>query len=258
MEAAPMLSYPTATTREEKLTFIRDITDKLLTAYPNDILAIGAYGSLGKKQDLPYSDIEMHVITKDGRLINGHEFIYGKFKLELSCREKSDLFKRASRVDDSWAIWAGSFVDILAIHDPEGVFEELKQIPLQLSEESIKEVMREFMIWEPYETMGKIRNNMQTGNLDYLPLGAKDLVWQTAKLIGLANKKYYTTRAKTYAESLEMPSRPEGYDELAKRVMAGELQHKDEVYKLCEELWTGLNIWFQELNINYKVDKLPF
>ena len=46
------------------------------------------------------------------------------------------------------------------------------------------------MIWEPYETMGKIRNNVQSGNLNYLPLGAKDLTWQTAKLIGLANRTF--------------------------------------------------------------------
>ena len=117
---------------------------------------------------------------------------------------------------------------------------------LQVSDEAIKETMREFMIWEPYETMGKIRNNVQSGNLGYLPLGAKDLTWQTAKLIGLANRTFYNTRAKTLEESLSLKSRPSGYDELAQLVMRGQLLQIDHVYELCERLWTGLNAWYEK------------
>ncbi|MEB6548936.1 hypothetical protein MXL46_07460 [Heyndrickxia sporothermodurans] len=131
-------------------------------------------------------------------------------------------------------------------------------MPYQASDAVFKVVMREFMIWEPYETVGKLRNNFMSGNFDYLTLGAKDLVWQTAKLIGLANRKFFTTRARTFEESLLMESRPAGYDELVRKVMAGTLEDKEYIYQLCEKLWTGLNEWFAELGIEYKVQELPF
>ncbi|MGE6256709.1 kanamycin nucleotidyltransferase C-terminal domain-containing protein [Heyndrickxia sporothermodurans] len=103
-----------------------------------------------------------------------------------------------------------------------------------------------------------MRNNYRSSNLDYLSLGATDLLWQTAKLIGLAKKQFYTTRAKTFEESLQMELKPNGYKELVQQVMAGTLADKKQLYQMCENLWTGLNEWFDELGIHYKVKELPF
>lgn len=253
-----MLAYPSPTTREEKMNMIRTITDRLMQRYGEDIIAVGVYGSTAYQKEGLYSDIEMHVVTKDSVTIPGHEFIYGKFKLELSCREKSKLFERARRLDDGWSIWAESYVNVLAIHDPEGIFAELKEVPFQASEESVREMMRIFMIWEPYETMGKIRNNYENGNSSYIQLGAKDLAWQTAKLVGLANRTFYTTRARTFEESLHLKSKPDGYRELVAFLEAGDLRDKETLYMHCENLWSGLNAWFEELGIDYMTNELPF
>ncbi|MBT2570772.1 hypothetical protein J7I83_09185 [Planococcus sp. ISL-110] len=101
--------------------------------------------------------------------------------------------------------------------------------------------MKEFMVWEPYETIVKIRNNYRAGNLNYLPTGANDLLWQTAKLIALANKKYYSTRARAFEESSEMKSVPSRYKELMHAIVEGQLHGKEKIYNLCEDLWPGLN-----------------
>ncbi|MGE8204528.1 kanamycin nucleotidyltransferase C-terminal domain-containing protein [Heyndrickxia sp. NPDC080065] len=253
-----MLAYPVATTREEKYKMIEEIKDRLLAKYGEKILAIGVYGSIGQENEGPYSDIEMHVIVEDGLELNGYEFIYDKFKIEIGIEQKSELFKEAAEVDDSWAIKAGAFVHIIPFYDPTNLFLELKKQPFQASDSVFREIMREFMIWEPYETVGKIRNNYRNNNFDYITLGAKDLAWQTAKLIGLANKQFFTTRARTFEESLRMESRPKGYEELVHQMMAGTLTDKQHIYQLCENLWTGLNEWFEELGIDYKIKELPF
>ncbi len=252
-----MLHFPTPTTREEKLEMIHQIKDRFLHKHGEDIIAIGVYGSVGLGKDGPYSDIEMHVVTKNGISLKGHEFIYDKFKIEISTNQKDEIYKEASEVTDMWPIKAGSYVNILPIYDPSNIFEELKGLPFQAQDEEFRYIMKEFMIWEPYETMGKIRNNFRVANLAYVPLGAKDLTWQTAKLIGLANKQYYSTRANTYQESLQMNSKPSGYESLVNAVMEGELRDKQHVYELCENLWIGLNEWFEQLGIDYKVDELP-
>ncbi|MGN7300545.1 kanamycin nucleotidyltransferase C-terminal domain-containing protein [Ferdinandcohnia sp. SAFN-114] len=252
-----MLSFPVATTRKEKIDIINEIKERLLIVHQDNIIAIGVYGSLGLESDMPYSDIELHVITTDDISIKSHEFIYDKFKIEVSAKQKKEFFKQAIEVDDSWAIKAGVFINIMPIHDTQNLFNEIKKLPLQVSDSAIRETMKEFMIWEPYETIAKIRNNFLTRNFNYIPMGAKDLTWQTAKLIGLANRKYYSTRSKTFEESIKMESKPKGYVELAKCVMKGELSNIEYFYQLCENLWTGLNEWYDKLGIEYRVQEFP-
>lgn len=252
-----MLAYPAQTSREDKLKFVHLVKEKYLQRYQEAIMAIGVYGSLGKGTEGPFSDIEMHVITDNNTDIVEHELIFEPYKLEISVHTVDQIFAKAKRVDDMWPIRSGSYIHILALYDPQGVFAKLSQIPMQVTQEQLYDVMKVFMIWEPYETMGKLRNARLQQDWDYITLGAMDIAWKTAKLIGLANKRYFTTRVKTFAESLEMVSQPQGYRELVSCVMAGDLTNREKVYQLCENLWTGLNEWFEELGIEYKSKELP-
>lgn len=251
MEGIKILAYPYNTSREEKWRFIEQIKDRLLAKHEDIIIAIGVYGSIGQHSDGAYSDIELHVVTKDGTSIAELEIVYPPFKLEIGVTERTKWLAKLRRVDDSWAIWYGAFVHIISLYDSEGFFATVKKLELSISDEKIKTIMREFMIWEPYETMGKIRNCYNNGDLTYLSRAAYDITWQTAKLIGLANKQYYSTRAATYKESLLMPSIPSGYQALVAKVIEGDLRNKEELYHLCEDLWTGLNEWYSQLGIVY-------
>ena len=252
-----MLSYPVATTRTEKLEMINILKNRLLAVHGDKIQAIGVYGSIALGKDEPYSDIELHVITKEPLYLENPEFIYDKFKIEISLNETNAFVKKAKEIDDAWAIKAGSFIHIQPVYDPFNIFDQVKKLPFESLNKSRANVMKEFMVWEPYETIAKIRNNYRTDNLNYLPIGANDLLWQTAKLIGLANKKYYSTRARTFEESSEMKSVPSGYKELMSVIVDGQLNDKEKVYKLCEGLWTGLNKWYEEMGLDYRFKELP-
>jgi kanamycin nucleotidyltransferase len=159
-----------------------EIKNKLLVHYKESILAVGVYGSIGQGTDGPFSDIEMHVITDNHTELKGHEFVYDRFKIEISTRTKDEIFKKAMKVDDMWPIKTGSLIHVLPLYDPYKIFEDIKSLPQKVSDNEFKEVIKEFMIWEPYETMGKIRNNWENGNHSYLSMGARDLIWQTANL----------------------------------------------------------------------------
>lgn len=247
-----MLPYPAGTIRTEKLVFIDRIKNMLLNKYTEDIEAIGVYGSIAQEMDGPYSDIELHVISRDGVSIPSHELIYHPFKLEIATEQKSEWIRKASIVDDGWAIKVGSFIHIISLYDPKRLFDKTKQMALSVSDEAIEEVIKEFMVWEPYETMGKIRNSYETNNLSYLPRAVFDFSWQVAKLIGLLNKQHYSTRALTLEESIAKPIKPKGYSELAKKVISGELSDKEELYQLCENLWIGINELLEDLGIDYR------
>ncbi|MGM1049288.1 MAG: kanamycin nucleotidyltransferase C-terminal domain-containing protein [Bacillota bacterium] len=251
-----MLPFPAETSRKEKLDFINEIKNKLLEKYDEDIEAIGIYGSVAQEKEGPYSDIELHIISRDGANIPSRELICHPFKLEISTKQKSEWLDQASAVDDGWAIKMGSFIYITSLYDPNGIFNKAKEVALSVPEEVFREVIAEFMVWEPYETMGKIRNTRISNNLSYLPRAVFDFTWQIAKLIGLLNKQYYTSRSVTLEESIEKPIKPEGYVELAKKVISGELSDKEELYLLCENLWFGLNNLLEELGIEYRSDIL--
>ncbi|MDR6724541.1 kanamycin nucleotidyltransferase [Paenibacillus amylolyticus] len=251
-----MLPFPAETSRKLKFDFINEIKNKLLEKYDKDIEAISIYGSVAQGKEGPYSDIELHIISRDGVNIPTYELILHPFKLEISTKQKSEWFHQASVVDDGWALRAGSFVHITPLYDPNGVFSKAKEIALSVSDERFRGVIAEFMIWEPYETMGKIRNAKASNNLSYLPRAVFDLTWQTAKLIGLMNKQYYSSRAVTLEESIEKPIKPKGYVELATKVISGELADKEELYLLCENLWCGLNSLLEDLRIEYRSDVL--
>ena len=75
-----MLAYPVSTTRKEKLEMIHIIKERLLAAHREVILAIGAYGSIALETDGPFSDIELHVITKEASQLESLEFIYTSSK----------------------------------------------------------------------------------------------------------------------------------------------------------------------------------
>lgn len=253
-----MLDYPFFTTRTEKLEMIHVLKNRLLSVHGDKLLAIGCYGSIALGKDEPYSDIEIHVITKELIHMKTPEFVYGKFKIEISLAEKEQFLEKAKAISASWAIKAGSFIHVLPVYDPSNLFEDIKTLPFASLNTSRERVMKEFIAWEPYETIAKIRNNYRNGNLDYLPIGASDLLWQTAKLIGLANKKYYSTRARTLEESVEMASIPFGYKELMLGMVAGQMADKEKTYRLCENLWSGLNERFAEMGLDYQLTELPF
>ncbi|MFT4412863.1 kanamycin nucleotidyltransferase C-terminal domain-containing protein [Fredinandcohnia humi] len=246
-----MLTYPVPTTREEKFTIIHTLKEKLLISYGENIIAIGVYGSIGKKNEGAYSDIEMHVVTQNGFVLPDNEFIYLPFKVELDCNEKSVLIQKAKTVNEMWPIKAGSFIHIESLYDPTDFFSFLQTLPMQPTDEEFKAAIKKFMIWGPFESMGKIRNNWENGNHSYLPLGTIDFAWEIASLIGLANKQYFTTRAKTFEESLHMKVKPSGYEELVWHILEGKLEDKEKLYQICETLWTGLNNWCKELGIEY-------
>ncbi|GAK43238.1 kanamycin nucleotidyltransferase C-terminal domain-containing protein [Paenibacillus urinalis] len=55
----------------------------------------------------------------------------------------------------------------------------------------------------------------------------------------------------------DMMGRPSGYQALVTKVIEGDLRNKEEIYQLCEGLWTGLNEWYSELGIDYVSKELP-
>ena len=62
-------------------------------------------------------------------------------------------------------------------------------------------------------------------------------------MLGMVHRICYTTGAKMLEESLQLQNCPEGYAELCRMVMAGQLSDADQVAAALERCWAGIGVW---------------
>ncbi len=91
-----------------------------------------------------------------------------------------------------------------------------------------------------YEFVGKLRNVSVNGPYTYLPYLAVEFAHYGAMLVGLHNQKLFSTGSMVLPEALELPSRPEGFDNVVRMVMSGELADPSRIISACENFWNGL------------------
>lgn len=258
------LSHPPATSLEQKMSLVRTITDRLRAAFANQVVAVGLYGSLGRGEAGPYSDLELYLVldSRPPTAPERYEFVYQGFKVEVDLETRAGLLEEAAAVDDDWPIRAGAFVDVLPVYDPTGFFAELRRAALAVTPEATRAAIAQYVVDEVYETMGKLRNAWLGGaparHPSYVPLAAHDLAWQTAKLLGLAHRHYFYSRSTTLTDSLALKPLPDGYSALVALVTDGDLQDKARLYAACERLWCGLEAWLGSLGVVYLCSELPF
>lgn len=118
--------------------------------------------------------------------------------------------------------------------------------------------IHEVLVGEMYEFIGKLRNANRTGTQSYLPYLAMQFAKCGAMLIGLHNRKLYSTGARVLPESLELPERPDGYDAVANMVMSGQLSEPDRIIDACEQFWNGLVSWAAEYGYKIHSERIPF
>jgi kanamycin nucleotidyltransferase len=142
------------------------------------------------------------------------------------------------------------------LHDPENFLAQLKALAFEHANEEINECMREVIVGDMYELVGKWRNQQAAKRFDYVPAIAVKLVEECAWVMGLANRHLYSTGARMYVESLALPDRPAGYDALCHAVMRGELSDVPRVIALCEACWDSVVAWAGAKGIELVTDPL--
>lgn len=228
--------------------------------YGERILAIGVYGSVARGTDGPFSDMEMVCVLKESgpSVDDCYEWTPGPWKAEVDVRSSDVLLKKASTVDGRWPLTHGPFFCQLRLYDPDHFFAAVKEAAESPTREDFRRAIRELLVGDMYELAGKLRNADRIGPHSYLPVLAVEFAWHGAMLIGLHNRKLYTTRALVLPEALELPDRPAGFDRVAKLVMSGQLAEPAAVVSACEELWGGLVDWAAERDYVIHTVRIPF
>lgn len=244
-----MSGGPQPMARAQRLQLAFKIADQIHDHYGDDVLAIGVYGSVARGMDGPYSDIEMHCVLRGRGVDTAHEWSVGPWKAEVDVYSEDVVLGRAAEVDVDWPITHGAFAEVLALYDPTGFFSRLRVAALSQPEYVFQQTMRDVIVGELYERVGKIRNARMSQNNGCVPYLAVELAKFGACLIGLAHRHLYTSGPLIFEESLTLPGRPDGYDALCRVVMVGELTDTSGIADATDVFWAGVENWARERRI---------
>ena len=211
--------------------------------YGDQVLAIGYYGSVAKGTDGPYSDIEMQCVINGSGLENTYEWNAGPWKAEVNVQSRDVLLEEAAIIEGNWSITHGAYSHVLPVYDPDGFFEQLQSVVHSQPESKFQEAIKELIVGDILEQIGKVRNAWALGNPGYLPTLACELARSGACLIGLANRSLYSSASHMIAEALVLPEKPEGYQAICQMVTSGELSDPEKIVESANIFWGGVDDW---------------
>lgn len=234
---------PKKVTREERMKIAYSIANQVLERYGSKVQAIGIYGSLARKSDGLFSDIEMKCIFNSLKESFNYEWTAGDWKAEVNFESAEDIMEEANTVEEDWPLTHGQFFNILPVYDPNNFFHELKTKANSVESSKFKEAICRTLIEEMYEYIGKLRNVEFHGPYTFLPILAMKIATAGAMILGLHNKQFFTTSAQVLPEALALIDKPEGFDILCKLVLSGNLSDPKQIIAICENYWDSLLKW---------------
>ena len=238
-----MFTGPQPQDRAARLRIVDKIVHDLHATHGDQIIAIGLYGSLAKGMDGPFSDIELFCVIQGNDIDYSYEWVYGVNKAEVNMYSEDVLRRSAVTVDEKWSLSQGQLLAACPLYGDLAFFAELRQLVLSPPPEEFNVVMRDMLVGEFYEWIGKLRNARSSGHTAYLPILACLFAEYGAQLLGIAHRICYTTGAKMLEESLQLQDCPDGYAELCGMVMAGQLSVPAQVAAALERCWAGIGPW---------------
>jgi len=241
-----MTANPRTIERSQRLVTVQRILALLGQRFGAELLAVGLYGSTARGSDGPYSDIEMYAVIEGEDLDTSFEWSAGEWKAEVDIYSPDNIRAEAALLEGDWPITHGSFVYLQALQDPQGFFPELAQAALQHADEEWEAVIREEIIGEIYELIGKVRNAEARGQFSSLASYAVHLTRHAACLVGLANRHLYTSSYTLLEDALALAQPPAGFDPLCRRVIAGQLSDPQELIQLSNTFWQGVLDWAEQ------------
>lgn len=230
---------------------INRIVADLQKSYGDQLIAIGLYGSMSRGSDLPYSDVELCCVVQGEGIDETKEWVYHPSKAEVNIQSPDCYETDLLDVDEAWAIWKGSFLDMTPIYGDDRFFDERRKLVHAPADGEFNNAIAGMIVGELYEWMGKLRNARHVGDDTILPQLAFKFVEHCALMLGLAHRHCYTTGSSMVKESLQLPNRPDGYDGLCALVQSGRLADEDEVAAQTERLWVGMEAWTEEMGIEF-------
>jgi kanamycin nucleotidyltransferase len=171
------------------------------------------------------------------------EWVFGKGKAEVELFGEDVIRQKSAELDETWPVTHAVFANPKRLKGQSAFFDELRRLAFDHTEAEFHEVIREIIVAELYEGLGKIRNAMLHGAYESLPRVTMRIAIMAELMIGLAHKHIYTAAGLATAESMNLIPRPANHDELCTMVARGELSNPNRISNVVERYWKSVIEW---------------
>ena len=242
-------------THEERLQIAHELAQKILDKYGENVTAIAVYGSTGKGEDGPDSDLDVWVASR--QLIDDIRFfVYKGMPISINWDTEKGRIKSAGQVTTVWPIEADELRSYIVLFERGDFFERLRQATTKLRDEDFARSVQVRMA-RTLETTNKVRQAWRVGDSYTLLAHARLSAMSVAMILGLLNKRYYPSGRGFYQASTEMPVQPEDYPRLLDLAGGFTTVDPEQVYKASIELWDNLVQLVAELGIIWDSGEMP-
>jgi len=246
---------PQKFTREERLIFAKEFSEKIKSKFKEKLLAVGIYGSVAREEDQPYSDLEMLVILKGLHHEKTIEGIYRDLKYEINLCTKERIKKKIHTIDIDWPISVGQYLKILPLHDPQSVFDYFVKEYERVIKKSFKPYIAEVFSCDLFDLFCKFFNAKERKNYQSMRFLIFVLCDKMSKFLGLLNKQYYHSVAERPQDAMKMPINFPSFIELMKKITAGKIENTKELSILIEKVYREITLYLEEEGIQYQKEK---
>jgi hypothetical protein len=200
----------------ELLAVARDITAKLLEKYGDEIVAVGLHGSVARGNVHEGSDIDFSVVTRRKDLVPERELRVGGVLISFGTGSREGYLEVAKRMTYHWSIAGGEFLDFLALHDPDGFFDELRETwvkAMAAKSEMDFLLMARDNLFEGYEWAWKADRDLAERSDAETAISLNEGLIATALAVGLITRTSWTSRGEAVAQAAEAGAGIEGFSE---------------------------------------------
>lgn len=148
---------------EERMKACLTVSRKLLERHPDEVIATAVAGSVARNEDREHSDIDFHVIVKEGAKLKTHKFLVNGCFFIVVVKTENDWLAELRSPNCNLAFIVGALQTTSAIHDPTDAFARLRGIASTLPDRSWKDAVTEGFL-DIVEDLGRVRDFFADGD----------------------------------------------------------------------------------------------
>jgi predicted nucleotidyltransferase len=141
----------------ERIDACREVVDRLLRKYSDDIRAIAVLGSVARREDEEHSDVDLKVLVKGGSDLESHAFVLRNCLFSIEVRTEESWRRELTEPNSHLSLTVGSLTHVLPGHDPRGVFKRLSimanALPAECWRNAVRDGLRAIV-----EDLGRAKN----------------------------------------------------------------------------------------------------
>lgn len=248
---------------EDRLRIAGEIRDEVKAALGDDLRAFVIFASTAKKEDGPYSDLELMAITTDNYAEDACGFMRDGVYCEVYYIPFSKALKEAKKIDYDWPVSADQWHRMLPIYVKENddclgyiqtaAWQSLNQ------EEKFRRYAREAM-FPVQEDIGSLMNAWEQGVRSDIATNLFHFSRSVVHLVAFVNRHFYPSMRNAWEESKGFEKLPKDYTSLIETVHGERSAPLGARYMAALELWQNTLDWMRELGIDWEQEgrfKLP-